>query len=173
MGADPQAQKEQQRNALTVAELAEIFLSEHVGAKRKAGTKSSYDGVMRVWIIPALGAKKAKDVRRADVARLHFQMKDTPAQANRTVAIISSMFSFALRRGLLDVEQNPARGIDKYREEHRERFLSSDELDRLGAAIREAETIGVPWLIDPEKKAKHLRKDKRETVISEAAAALR
>ena len=171
MGADPQAQKELQRNSLTVAELAEIFLSEHVGAKRKAGTKSSYDGVIRVWIIPALGAKKAKDVKRADVARLHFQMKDTPAQANRTVAIISSMFGFALRRGLLDSEHNPARGIDKYHEEHRERFLSSDELERLGAAIREAETVGVPWEIHTEKNAKHLRKDKRETVISEAAAA--
>jgi len=174
MGADPQAQKEQQRKALTVAELAEMFLWEHVGAKRKAGTKTSYDGVMRVWIVPALGAKKAKDVKRADVARLHLKMRETPAQANRTVAIISSMFGFAFRRGLLDTEQNPARGIDKYREEHRERFLSSEELDRLGRAIREAETIGVPWHIDPEKRTKHLRKEKRETVIGEhAAAALR
>jgi hypothetical protein len=44
----------------------------------------------------------------------------------------------------------------------------------LGAAIREAETIGVPWVIDPSKRSKHLPKVKRETVIGEhAAAALR
>jgi len=173
-GIDPQDQKAMQRQALTVAELAELFLSEHVGAKRKEGTRSSYDGVIRTWVVPALGAKKAKDVKRADVARLHLKMKDTPAQANRTVAIISSMFGFAFRRGLVEGDQNPARGIEKYREAHRDRFLSGVEMERLGAAIREAETVGVPWQIDPQKRTKHLRKDRRETIIGEhAAAALR
>ena len=170
-GPDPQDQKAKQRRALTVAELADSFLSEHVGAKRKAGTKVSYEGVLRVWVLPALGSKKAKDVTRADVARLHFRMRDTPAQANRTAAIIGSMFGFALRRGLVEGDHNPARGIEKYREESRERFLSTDELVRLGSAIRDAETVGIPWKLDPEKKSKHLRKDKRETVIGEHAAA--
>jgi integrase len=174
MGADPQDVKTKQRDALTVSELASLFLSEHVEAKRKAGTRLSYEGVIRLWVVPTLGAKKAKDVRRADVARLHFQMKDKPAQANRTVAIIGSMFGFAFRRGLVDGDQNPARGVEKYREEHRERYLSIEELERLGAAIRNAETVGIPWDIDPEKQTKHLRKANRETVIGEhAAAALR
>jgi integrase len=48
------------------------------------------------------------------------------------------------------------------------------ELERLGAAIRQAETIGVPWTIDQAKKTWHVPKLKRETVIGEhAAAALR
>jgi integrase len=174
MGADPQEQKARQRQSLTVAELASVFLAEHVEVKRKIGTKTSYDGVIRTWVLPSLGSKKAKDVRRADVARLHFGMKDRPAQANRTVAIIGSMFSFALKRGLIDNDQNPARGIDKYRQEGRERFLSAQELERLGAAIRVAERVGVPWQIDATKQTKHLRKEKRETIIGEhAAAALR
>ncbi|MEO7221115.1 MAG: site-specific integrase [Devosia sp.] len=101
-------------------------------------------------------------------------MKDRPAQANRTVAIIGSMFGFASKRGLCDSDQNPARGIDKYKQEGRERFLSIQELERLGAAIRVAETIGVPWQIDVTKKTKHLRKEGRETLIGKhAAAALR
>ncbi len=41
-------------------------------------------------------------------------------------------------------------------------------------AIREAETIGIPWEIDPAKKIKHVPKKNRQTVIGEhAAAALR
>jgi integrase len=52
--------------------------------------------------------------------------------------------------------------------------LSPGELERLGTAIREAETVGVPWITDPNKKFKHLPKLGRETVIGEhAAAALR
>ena len=37
---------------------------------------------------------------------------------------------------------NPTRGVEKFSEESRERFLSSDELQRLGATLREAETAG-------------------------------
>lgn len=170
-GEDPQAQKAKQRDALTVDELADLFLADHIGAKRKAGTKISYDGVIRAWVIPSLGAKKAKDVKRADIARLHLEMKNRPSQANRTVAIIGSMFSFAHRRGLVETDHNPARGIDKFPEKGRERFLSSEELERLGAAIREAETVGIPWRIDSTKKTKHLRKENRETVLGEHAAA--
>jgi hypothetical protein len=44
MGQDPQDQKSKQRQALTVEELAKLFLAEHVGAKRKAGTKTSTRG---------------------------------------------------------------------------------------------------------------------------------
>jgi integrase len=65
---------------------------------------------------------------------------------------------------------NPARGVEKYKEQGRERYLSIDELERLGAAIREAETTGIEWDIDPAKKSKHVPKGERRTVIGEHAA---
>ena len=40
---------------------------------------------------------------------------------------------------------NPTKHIERFREQRRERFLTSEELARLGDAIREAETIGIPW----------------------------
>jgi hypothetical protein len=53
------------------------------------------------------------------------------------------MLRFRDRSGLLpDGYINPAKNIEKFRETPRERFLSGDELERLGAAIREAETVG-------------------------------
>ena len=68
---------------------------------------------------------------------------------------------------------NPARGIEKYPEEGRERFLSTDELTRLGDALREAETVGLPYAVDGAKpKAKHAPKEEnRRTVIGRHAAA--
>ncbi len=70
---------------------------------------------------------------------------------------------------------NPARGITRYREARRERFLTSEELARLGDALREAETVGVPWVVDEQSpKAKHVPKDNRRTKVSPyATAALR
>ena len=77
---------------------------------------------------------------------------------------------------LLPEGTNPARGIDKFKESRRERFLTGEELERLGSAIREAETAGIPWAVDESKpSARHLPiPAKRFTRINPfAAAALR
>lgn len=173
-GEDPQADKAEARKAMTFAELTKIYLDEHVATKRKAGTAAHYSDVLNRIAIPAIGSIKAKDVTRADIARLHIANRKTPFQANRTIAVISALFTFATKRGLLPEGTNPARNVEKFPEKSRERFLQVEELERLGAAIREAETDGIPWQIDPTKKTKHVAKEKRATVIGKhAAAALR
>jgi integrase len=47
--------------------------------------------------------------------------------------------------------RNPAREIDKFREQARERYLSTAELQRLGDTLRLAEREGLPW--GPRQKA--------------------
>lgn len=173
-GNDPQGDKARQRKAVTVSELATAFLADHVGAKRKASTKAHYEDVLNRLVVPKIGKLKAKDVTRADVARLHLANRKTPFQANRILAIVGSMYGFGAKHGLVPEDTNPARGVERYKEEGRERYLSSEELERLGAAIREAETTGIPWTINPDKKTKHVPKEKQATIIGEhAAAALR
>ena len=82
------------------------------------------------------------------------------------------MYAFAGRAGIVPEGTNPARGIDKFKESRRERFLTSGELERLGSAIREAETAGIPWTVDESKPtAKHVPKAKRFTKIAPSAAA--
>ena len=68
---------------------------------------------------------------------------------------------------------NPTKGLRKYREQGRERFLTSDELGRLGAALAEGETIGLLYEIDDKKpNAKHAPKtDKRRTKLDPYAVA--
>ena len=171
-GGDPAAQKTEERKTLTVAELAEIFISDHIEAKRKARTAANYRDILKRIVVPEIGAIKADKVAFTDVARLHLKWKRTPYQANRILAVLASMFSFASKRKLLPNDFNPVRGIDKYPERGRERFLSMSELERLGVAIREAETKGIPWLIDETKPtSKHAPKGDRRTVIGPHAAA--
>jgi integrase len=66
--------------------------------------------------------------------------------------------------------------VGKYREHRRERFLTVGELLRLGSAIREAETRGIPWDVDEAKPtAKHLPNGERRFAKMSpfASAALR
>lgn len=172
-GLDPAAIKAAERRAAPLREVADLFLSEHVEAKRKPATASHYRDILERIVLPELGARQAEKVTTADLAKLHVRMKSRPYQANRMLAVVGSLYSFAGKRKLVPPGFNPARGIDRYPEKGRERFLTADELGRLGDAIREAETIGLPWSIDHTKPtAKHAPKDaKRRTVIDPFAAA--
>ena len=85
-------------------------------------------------------------------------MKETPRQANLLLANLSKAFSNAELWGLRPDQSNPCRKIKRYPESHRERFLSVVELARVGAAIREAESEGLPWPEDGAPKSKHLPK---------------
>ena len=62
---------------------------------------------------------------RSDVARVHLSLKATPYQANRALAAVSSMYTFADRQGLVEEDFNPARRIERYSEKGRERLLST------------------------------------------------
>ena len=56
-----------------------------------------------------------------------------PYQANRAVAVLSKMFNMVIKLGWRT--DNPAKGIERNHEDRRERFLSADELTRLGEAL--------------------------------------
>jgi hypothetical protein len=78
-GEDPAGQKTTERQRKTVAEVATKFLSEHVAAKRKPGTKGLYEYQLTNLILPELGTKKITAVTRSDVARLHRKIGETRA----------------------------------------------------------------------------------------------
>jgi integrase len=172
-GHDPAGQKATERGTLTISGLADRFMFEHVEPKRKPGTSAFYRHLLDKIIKPELGATKADKLTRAQVARLHGKLKATPFQANRVLAIIGSMYTFAGRSGIVVEGMNPARRIEQFKEHRRERFLTGQELERLGSAIRDAETRGIPWEVDEGKpKAKHLPKAKnRFTKIAPFTAA--
>lgn len=172
-GEDPAEKIAQARAADTVAEIAEEYFSKEVTPKRKPKTALLYRHYINAFIVPEMGKLKAEKVTRATVAKVHLKIGNTrPVTANRVLDTISGIFTFGEKHDLLPSGfSNPARGIEKFKEQGRERFLSTEELERLGAAIREAETTGVPWDVDEAKSGKHLQKTGRITVIPASAAA--
>jgi integrase len=177
LGADPAAERGAARKAETVDELLDSFIEKHLEPKRKAGTIRLNTGYIKNHIRPALGKKKANAVTHSDVDRLHRKIGETHSvTANRVVALIGTIYAFGLKTKVLPKgAENPAVGIEHFDEKLRQRYLTEKELHRLGDAIREAETIGVPWEPDPTKKIKHAPKpeNRRAKIDQHAAAAIR
>jgi integrase len=164
LGEDPQAEKNRRRASLSVGGLVEAFLRDHAGSKLKAKTAGHYAGLLGKLVM-AHSKLKAEALTRAQIAALHLSLGDTPFAANRFLAAVSKCFAWGVQRGLLPEDHvNPAGRIERYREHKRERFLTSDELARLGDALREGETIGLPWR--GEYESKHtVKQENRRTVL--------
>lgn len=143
-GADPAEVRDQGRQAPTMKDLAARYLAEHAQAKKKPASIFRDARLIERFILPALGSKRVEAVSRADVARLHHKIgQETPIQANRTLAVLSKMMTLAVRWGLRnDAEGNPCRHVERFKENKRERYLSAEELARLGAVLAQAETRG-------------------------------
>ena len=141
-GSDPASDKVDARQAPTVAMLGERYMAEHASVKKKPSSARMDDVNLRTHVLPALGRLTVRDVARSDIAQLHHEMRATPGAANRVLALLSKMFNLAEVWGLRPDGSNPCRHVERYRENKCERFLSADELGRLGATLSEAEKVG-------------------------------
>ena len=142
-GEDPAAKRDADRQAITVKELAERFDKEHIAVRVKESTAKGYRRMLERVIVPALGRHRVTEVTRADIAKIHHDLRHIPYDANRCLEIISKMFSLAEMWGLRPEGTNPRKHIEKYPEEKRERLLSAAELRRVGEVLREMEDEGI------------------------------
>jgi integrase len=156
-GIDHSAVKRAGRRAESIKELAERYLAEYAGERKKVSSATTDSRNIRNHILPLIGTLPVRDVTRADVeafmrkvrsgatarqeklARTLRRVRGGPGIANRCYALLSKMFNLAERWGLRPDGSNPCRHVEKNRERRVERFLSAEELARLGEVLNEAE----------------------------------
>jgi len=131
-GQDPASQKKETATLISMEELAKNYIERHGYKKRPKSLQEDLKLLQNV-ILPALGRLKVSNVTRRDIETLHKNLQKTPYQANRTLALLSKMFSLAISWEW--IEDNPVKGIEKYQEEKRDRWLNQEELDRLWAVL--------------------------------------
>ena len=201
-GADPAALKAEAKVARTIADLCDEYLKEAIkgnviskrGAPKKESTLVTDHGRIERHIKPLLGRKLVRDITRADIERFlrdvangrtatdvktkkHGRAIVTGGKgtATRTVRLLGGIFSYAIQLGART--DNPTHGVAKFADKQGARFLNTAELERLGAALREAETVGLPWNTQADARgARHLPKDvedRRSILSPHAAAAIR
>jgi len=172
-GVDPMDQRRDTRHQRPFKDVAEDYMAQHVAKKCKPRTQAEYRDLLRCHILPALGQKSIASIRRTEVGGLHSRMSEKPSRANRCLALISSIWNWAASRDEAPQGANPATGVVRYREQGKERYLSTEELGRLGDTLRKAEAEGLPWSIE-KPGSKHLPKgDKLRRLDPFAIGAIR
>ncbi len=141
-GGDPAMQRDADRKAATVKLLGQRFLNEYVPDHCKESTAYEYRRSVELFIDPRIGSRKVTEVQRKDIAELHHAMRKTPYQANRTLGVLSKMFNMAEVWGIRPDGSNPCLHVKRFKEEKRERFLSAEEFQRLGAVLDETLSDG-------------------------------
>jgi integrase len=145
-------------DAPTVAQVADAFLTE-CAVKLKRATVYEYQRLLGEPIVsrgPAKGERKAGELRRelghrkvaevtpSQVAKLHLDMQDRPYMANRALATLKALFTYAERHGHRPPGSNPCIGIEDYREQKRERYLVEAELAAINVALEKGLREGLP-----------------------------
>jgi integrase len=138
-GQDPASARDRQKGVITVAELGARFLQDYVPKHCKGSTAYEYRRAVELFINPALGHHRISDVLRPDVAGFHHDHRHRPYQANRALGVLSKIFNLAEEWGLRSDGSNPCRHVKKYREQKRERYLTAEELRRLGKVLSDAQ----------------------------------
>ncbi len=130
-GEDPAQDRLDGHAAPTFGELIDMYFERH--GPRKKTVKADKNRLERhvadwkTWRLSALS--------RAEMARRHDRIgRTTPYEANRLLALLSRMFGLAKVWGLFDGD-HPTRGIEKFDETKRDRFIQPDELPRLFKAL--------------------------------------
>jgi len=134
-GEDPVEIRKTARRAPSIADLAVDYLERHAVPKKRPKSVRDDRAMLDNIILPKLGAKKVDAIGRRDVEAIQVAMKDRPYQANRVLSLLSKMFNLAIEWKWRP--DNPAKGIERYQEQKRERWLSDEELRHLCAVLDE------------------------------------
>ena len=135
LGDDPALEKQQARNTLTVGELVERYLEEHARPHKKERSIKEDERLLERHILKKFKSRSITEVTRADVTKFHNVMRSKPYQANRCLALLKTMFNLAENWQLIEPGANPCKFVKPFPEKNRERYLSQDELRRLGKAL--------------------------------------
>lgn len=142
-GHDPASKKKDSPIFPTMHDLARDYVLHH-GEKKKPRSLKEDQRLLKSFILPSFGKKNVIDVSRRDIEILHNEHKKTPYQANRILALLSKMFTLA--NGWEWRQDNPAKGIERYQEEKRDRWLTAEELKILWKVLDEYPHQLAAWI---------------------------
>lgn len=134
-GLDPLEEKRRVTQGKSFGELLDRYISDH--AKRHKLTWRKDERRFELYIPNDWRGRKASAITYDDIADLHRRVGDyAPYEANRLVEILRKAFNLAAKWHYVEPSApNPARGVERYKEVRRKRWVRPDEVGLLARAI--------------------------------------
>lgn len=163
-GKDPATQRHELRNAMSVAQLCELYMEAasaglvlgRKGLPKKESTLSTDRSRIDAHIKPLLGQLKARAVTRMDIElfktgvvtgktvkdeklgpRRRSIVKGGKGTLTRTLGLLGAIFAWGIDNG--HVEQNPVRGVRRFADAQNKALLTGDQYRALAEALHTLE----------------------------------
>ena len=141
-GDDPLERKQERKQAATMEQAVSRYFDEYLPERLAIGritetTVKKYRKQWGTYLAPKLANRKVADLERRHIEAAVSKLP--PVTRNRVLAFLSKLFNLFEVWDLRPQHTNPCRGIERAREEPRDRVLTADELERLATALKEYE----------------------------------
>ena len=146
------------RAAITVSDLCDLYLAD-AKSRIKASTWAMDRSRIETHVKPLIGRFTVRSLTTADIERMKAEIiagktakprkasgrggvaTGGPGVAARTLGMTGTILEYA-KQTLKLIKDNPSRGVKKPPDRKQKRFLTLEEITKLGQAMREAETAG-------------------------------
>jgi integrase len=132
LGKDPSQANQAARAEATLKDLWDKFWTEHAQSK-KSGSQDKW-----VWtklVEPKLGSRKLSELDYDVLAGFMKGEEHRPVAANRAMALISTMFQFAIGPFKMFAGESPTKPIKRYPENKRRRYMALKEAQAIAREL--------------------------------------
>lgn len=115
--------------------LAEEYLKSHAKIKKNPKGYKEDEYFLNTIILKKYGRLNVEKISTFDLQKIHAELQETPYKANKLRDFLSKMFNLAIQWGWRS--DNPVKGVEKYKEYKRHRWLNDEEVQRLWPILDE------------------------------------
>lgn len=130
-GKDPLAERRAELNTPLITDLAERFMKEHSRPFKKPNSQRNDEKNWTLYVVPALGERRVKDITKADILALHGSLSDKRASANQVLALLSKAMNLAEDWGWRPALSNPCHRVRRYALKKHDTVLTAAQIGRL------------------------------------------
>jgi integrase len=139
---DPREEKKEklaeEKQSLLFGHFFEIFKEKYMAIEYKDGGRRNMS-FANVHILPKFYHKELGEMTSKDIKQFLEALSHKTTTANRCFALLSTMFKKAEDWEYLPPKSNPCTGVEKYKENKKQRFLSRSELLKLEESLAQQE----------------------------------
>jgi len=132
-GADPSKDHQNEKTKPTFEKLAAEYLEFCIKENKRPKSLKEDRRMLNSILLKRFSFKKLDEITTHEIQQLHHELRDTLYVANRVRSLLHRMFNLAIQWKWMTI--NPVRGVSKYKEQKRTRWLDDEEVQRLFSVL--------------------------------------